>query len=184
MSDTNRRSKAYKDAMACVQFLVSRKGATLFAVPALDLRSADASGVDPFEISRAAGLDLRSFVVTAQVNRAACVFDQEIGYYNRSGLLSSGDLALMCRTLKVVGDGLGSLEEKYGATTQFGQHLARVADILSIRSYVIEPFEGGSRASVQPVSTREAIEIIDELARKIAGERLAAVPVDGTQVIN
>ena len=103
---------------------------------------------------------------------------------NRSGLLSSGDLALMCRTLKVVGDGLGSLEEKYGATTQFGQHLARVADILSIRSYVIEPFEGGSRASVQPVSTREAIEIIDELARKIAGERLAAVPVDGTQVIN
>lgn len=182
MSDTNRRSKAYKDAMACVQFVISRRDSTLIATPSLDLRLVDAAGVDPFEVSRAAGLDLRALVVMAQINREAESYDQQVGYYNRHGWISSDDLSLMFRTLKVLNDGLDVLEDKYGPAAHFGQYIARVADILSIRSYVIEPFEGGAIAqNTTAVGTREAIEALGELVRKIAGERSSERLVGGMQ---
>ena len=178
MSDTNRRSKAYKDAMARVHFLISRKDNMLIATPTADVRVADPQDVDVFEVSRAVGLDIRSLVVRAHINAGALLYDADVGYYNRSGWISFEDAALMQRTVKIIVDGLAQLAERYGETLSFGQHVVRVADILSIRSFLV-PVVGsnGGPVTSPPLRAREAIEAIEALARDAAGP-VAKLPAD------
>lgn len=167
MSDTNRRSKAYKDAMTRVHFLIQTSQLELIATPTIDVRVDDGDDPDPFELSRAAGLDLRSLHVRAAVNSKGMPYDMRIGYYNRRGWMDPSDVELMRRTLKVLDDGLASLAEKYGEVSGFGQYLARAADILSIRTFLL-PAENGAST---PLRAREAIEAIEALAQRVAGEQ-------------
>jgi hypothetical protein len=183
MSDTNRRSKAYKDAMARVHFLIQSSSLELIATPTIDVRVADGSNdPDPFELSRAAGLDLRSLHVRASVNSKGMPYDMRIGYYNRRGWMDPSDVELMRRTLKVLDDGLASLAEKYGEVSGFGQYLARAADILSIRTFLLPADNGAST----PLRAREAIEAIEALAQKVAGEQpsVSAGALKAAQALN
>lgn len=122
----------------------------------------------PLKVALDHGLALQDMEIANEV-RAGSAFSTEV-----QGLQYAGSMTIdrqraetMARTLKVIEDGLGRLEDDLGVPLSFGQYLARLAKVLGIRKFLFTTTQGGTST----VDTREAISRVDLLVGELVREQ-------------
>jgi hypothetical protein len=173
----NRRSKDFKGAMEGVSFFITVSRPTQhqrhFTIRATLVAEATSGGTgQPFEVALAHGLALQDMEATSVVSALGTTGDT--GAY---GLCYTGSLTIhreraegMVRTFKIVEDGLGRLEDQFGAPTTFGQYMARLSKVLGVKKFLFPAQAAGSSAAAS-VEVREAISRIDMLSKQLSSEQ-------------
>jgi hypothetical protein len=168
----NRRSKDFKDAMENVCFFVTVSRLHADGSPTTikaELTAEGSPGMthNPFDVTLAHGLALRDLEAQAVVTLTGTKGHNVT--YSGSLVIDRVQAERMVRTFKIIDDGTGKLEDKYGVPATFGQYMARLADVLGVKRFLFPSSAGGPGGA--SVSTREAISRIDLLAQQLGQEQ-------------